>query len=161
MMRIDLLTGVLSNMCKLFEESIDNDDDDGDERTGKGVVSVVDPVVSVVVVVRCEEDEAAIGAGTIRRFLPADSTLRFGPTKSSLGIRPASSSAADSMALSRRANRPSLFVGRSEEEFSMEGGGGMEGRFFGIANESDMDECWSGVLLLLLLLLLRDMVCSY
>lgn len=155
MMRIDLLTGVLSNMCELFEESIDNDDDDGDERTGKGVVSVVDPAVSVVVVVRCEEDEAAIGAGTIRRFLPADSTLRFGPTKSSLGIRPASSSAADSMALSRRANRPSLFVGRSEEEFSM------EGRFFGIANESDMDECWSGILLLLLLLLLRDMVCSY
>ena len=158
MKRIDLLTGVLSNMCELFEESIDNDDDDGDKRTGIGVMSVVDPAISVVVGARCEEDEAAIGAGTIRRFLPADSTLRLGPTKSSLGIRPASSSAADSMALSRRANKPSLLVGRSEEEFSMEGSGGMEGRFFGIATECDMDECWS-VLLLLLLLLLRGMVC--
>lgn len=157
MMRIDLLTGVLSNMCELFEESIDNDDDDGDERIGKGVVSVIDPTISVVVGVRCEEDEATIGAGTIRRFLPADSTLRFGPTRRSLGIRPASSSAADSMALSRRANRPSLLVGRSEEEFSMECGG-MEGRFFGIATECDMDECWS-VPILLLLLLLRGMVC--
>lgn len=137
MMRTDFLTGVFSNMCELLE-SIDKEEDDGDESTGKDVVSMASaPPGSAVVGARC--DEVTPGTGTIRRFLPADSTLRLGPTKRFLGIRPASSSAADSMALSRRAKRLSLLVGSSKETSSMEGSGGMEGRFFGFA-ECDMDE---------------------
>jgi hypothetical protein len=136
MIRTDFLTGVFSSICELLEESIDKEEDDGDERTGKDVVSMASVPSSAVVGPRC--DEAAPGAGTIRRFLPADSTLRLGPTKRFLGIRPASSSAADSIALSRRANRLSLLVGSNNETSSMEGSGGMEGRFFGFA-ECDMD----------------------